>query len=111
MLSIYFSSQFPEAGIYYNMVVFKDGKSADDFRNFFSALHGRAIGKHSPFYYDRVWIHRAKVNWYEIQYQRTLALEYQGGEIALRKIFYWNDQDENNQQNINRKSNRYENHG
>ena len=92
----YATAEVEPGGDWGNVVLFKRGKSADDFVGD-NTTHCRATRDISPLYYDRVRIHRGKavLSTHQVTILRTLFAKYNNPNdgdtcpIQLRKIFEW----------------------
>lgn len=85
----YLSMEMLPGGNYFNVVVYKNGKSAEHIRQKQDVPHQRGIRKIAPFFYSNVRIHRCVVSWNEVSFLQTIALRYYKGSTVFRKTFQW----------------------
>ena len=68
--------QMAPGGNYFNLVVFRPGRGASEFRRLPAPSHANAIRKVAPHFYQRVWIHRYYIGKY--QSRREYVKKYSG---------------------------------
>ncbi|TRY63644.1 hypothetical protein TCAL_12056 [Tigriopus californicus] len=85
----YLSMERNPGGDYFNLVVYKNGKSAEHIRQKQDDAHQRGIRHVAPFYYNNVRIHRCLVTWNKVSFLQTIAAQYYKGNTLFRKTFKW----------------------
>lgn len=86
----YLSMQAGPGKDFYNLVVFRPGYGADDFRGAAVPAHADATARVASRFYRRVWIHRLRVDeGITVAFKRTLVAEYDRGKTLAREIILW----------------------